>query len=55
MGIMTMILGIVIFITGFGLIYYIMNTEPRHNIIIGFCGFGFVLIGFMLIMYRFMF
>lgn len=55
MEIITMILGIALFIIGFGLIDYNMNNDTKHNIIIGFCGFGFTAISFMLIAYRFVF
>lgn len=55
MEIMTVILGIALFIMGFGLIDYNMENDVKHNIIIGFCGFGFAVIGFVLIVYRFIF
>lgn len=55
MEIMTMILGIALFIIGFGLIDYNLENDVKHNIIIGFCGFGITAIGYALIVYRFIF
>lgn len=53
MEIMTMILGIALFIIGFGLIDYNMTHDAKHNIAIGFFAYMFLLIGFTLIIYRF--
>ena len=53
MGIMTMILGITLFIIGLGLMDYNTTHDAKHNIAIGFFAYMFLLIGFTLIVYRF--
>ena len=53
MEIMTMILGIALFIIGFGLIDYNTTHDTKHNIAIGIFAYMFVIIGFMSIIYRF--
>ena len=50
---MTMILGITLFVIGFGLIDYNMTHDIKHNIAIGFFAYIFLVIGFMSIVYRF--
>lgn len=53
MGIMTLILGIALLIIGFGLMDYNTTHDTKHNIAIGFFAYIFLVIGFMLIVYRF--
>lgn len=53
MKIMTMILGIALFIMGFGLMDYNVTQDIKHNIVIGFFAYMCLLIGFTLIVYRF--
>ena len=53
MEIITMILGIVLLIIGFGLMDYNMTHDAKHNIATGFFAYMFLLIGFTLIVYRF--
>ena len=55
MGIMTMILGIALFIIGFNLMDYNTTHDAKHNILIGFGAYIFMVIGFMLVVCRFIF
>ena len=53
MEIITMVLGIALLITGFGLMDYNMTHDAKHNIATGFFAYMFLLIGFTLTVYRF--